>query len=67
MVPWHAIMIPQFIIIKQIGLYNSHGSLILTQAFSAFGVFLLRQGMMSIPKEMDDSAKIDGCNPPRMY
>lgn len=67
MVPWHAIMIPQFIIIKQSGLYNSHASLILTQAFSAFGVFLLRQGMMSIPRELDDSAKIDGCNPPRMF
>ena len=61
------IMIPQFMIIKQSGLYNSHGALILTQAFSAFGVFLLRQGMLTIPKELDDSAKIDGCNPPGMF
>lgn len=67
MVPWHAIMIPQFMIIKQSGLYNTHGSLILTQAFSAFGVFLLRQGMLTIPRELDDSAKIDGCSPPGMF
>ena len=67
MVPWHAIMIPQFIIVKNLGLYNSHWALILTQAFSAFGVFLLRQNMLTIPKELDESAKIDGCSIPRLY
>jgi multiple sugar transport system permease protein len=66
MVPWHAIMIPQFIIVKQMGLYDKHMSLILTQAFSAFGVFLLRQNMLTIPKELDESAKIDGCSIPRL-
>ncbi len=42
MVPWHAIMIPQFLIIKTLGLNDSHWSLILINIFSAFGVFLLR-------------------------
>lgn len=67
MVPWHAIMIPQFIMIKKMGLYDSHMALILTQAFSAFGVFLLRQNMLTIPKELDESAKIDGCSIFRLY
>ena len=67
MVPWHAIMVPQFIIVKNLGLYNSHWALIFTQAFSAFGVFLLRQNMLTIPRELDESAKIDGCGVPRLY
>jgi len=49
MVPWHAIMIPQFIIVKNLGLFNTHLALILLQGFSAFGVFILRQSMLAIP------------------
>ncbi|NLJ16384.1 MAG: carbohydrate ABC transporter permease [Clostridiales bacterium] len=67
MVPWHAIMIPQFVIIKSMGLYDNHLSLILLQSFSAFGVFLLRQYMLSIPKELDEAARIDGCGHLRIY
>ena len=60
MVPWHAIMIPQFIVVKAFGMYNTHLSLIVLQAFSAFGVFLLRQNMLSIPDSLHEAAKIDG-------
>ena len=63
MVPWHAIMIPQFLVIQNLHLYNTHWSLILTGAFSAFGVFLLRQNMMSIPDSLIEAAKIDGAGP----
>lgn len=62
MIPWHAIMIPQFIIVKNMGLYDTHLSLILLTAFNAFGVFLLRQNMLSIPSELSEAAKIDGCS-----
>ena len=62
MVPWHAIMIPQFIVNKTLGLYNTPWALILMNLFSAFGVFLLRQFMMSIPDELSEAARIDGCN-----
>lgn len=62
MVPWHAIMIPQFIVVKSLDLYNTHESLILMQAFSAFGVFVLRQNMLSIPDSLHEAAKIDGCS-----
>lgn len=60
MVPWHAIMIPQFVIIQRLGLYNTHWALILTGAFTTFGVFLLRQNMMSIPDSLVEAARIDG-------
>ncbi|MDR2177920.1 MAG: carbohydrate ABC transporter permease [Treponema sp.] len=67
MVPWHAIMIPQFIIVKGMGMYNTHWSLIVLQAFSAFGVFLLRQNMISIPNSLSEAARIDGCSTFRIY
>lgn len=67
MVPWHAIMIPQFIIIKNLGLYDSHWSIILMNLFSAFGVFLLRQFMLGIPMELSEAARIDGCGELKIY
>jgi multiple sugar transport system permease protein len=67
MVPWHAIMIPQFLIIKFLGLNDSHWSLILINLFNAFGVFLLRQFMMSIPNDLSEAARIDGCGEFHIY
>lgn len=67
MVPWHAIMIPQFIIIKYLGLNDSHWSLILINLFSAFGVFLLRQFMLGIPEELSEAARMDGCGNFKIY
>ncbi len=67
MVPWHAIMIPQFIIIKNMGYYDSHWSIILMNLFSAFGVFLLRQFMLGIPMELSEAARIDGCGELKIY
>ncbi len=67
MIPWYAIMIPQFVVIQKLGLYDNHLSLILTGAFSAFGVFLLRQNMITIPDSLNEAAKIDGCGPFQIY
>jgi multiple sugar transport system permease protein len=67
MVPWHAIMIPQFIIVKGLHLYDTHWALIALQAFSAFGVFLLRQNMIGIPNSLSEAARIDGCSTFRIY
>jgi multiple sugar transport system permease protein len=67
MIPWHAIMIPQFIIVKSMRMYNTHMALIALGAFSAFGVFLLRQNMISIPDSLHEAAKIDGCSAFRIY
>lgn len=53
-------LIPQFILIKNLGLSDSHWALILLQAFSPFGVFLLRQFYLTIPDELLELARIDG-------
>lgn len=67
MVPWTAIMIPQFALITKLGLNDTHLALILLQGFSAFGIFLLRQFFMSIPNELSEAAIIDGCGHLRIF
>lgn len=59
-VPFQVIMIPQFILMRNLGLVNNHLALILLQAFSPFGVFLMRQFYLSIPNELVEAARIDG-------
>ncbi|PNV63426.1 sugar ABC transporter ATP-binding protein [Clostridium sp. chh4-2] len=59
-VPWQVYMIPQFILVSKMGLNDTHLGLILMQAFSAFGVFLIRQFYISIPDELCEAARIDG-------
>lgn len=59
-VPWQSYMIPQFIMMRQLGLTDKLLSLILLQAFNAFGVFLLKQYYSSIPDSLCESARIDG-------
>lgn len=59
-VPWQVYMIPQYLMVQKFGLVDSHMSLIILQAFSAFGVFLMRQFYISIPNELSESARIDG-------
>lgn len=60
MVPYQVMMIPQFMLMKKIGLIDSHWALILLGAFSPFGVFLFRQFFMAIPDELSEAARIDG-------
>jgi multiple sugar transport system permease protein len=62
MVPFQVIMIPQFIIMRKLHLVDTHLALILVQAFSPFGVFLLKQFYTSIPNELLEAARIDGLN-----
>ena len=62
MIPWQTIMIPQFLIVNGIHLNDTHWGYILTQIFTPFGVFLLKQFFMGIPNEYTEAAKIDGCN-----
>lgn len=61
-VPWQAYMIPQYIMMQKMGLVNTRWSLILLQAFGAFGVFLMRQFYLTIPDEISEAARIDGLN-----
>ncbi|MEV6966194.1 carbohydrate ABC transporter permease [Hamadaea sp. NPDC051192] len=59
-VPWQAYMIPQYIMMQKAGLTNTFWSLILLQAFGAFGVFLMRQYYLTIPEELSEAARVDG-------
>jgi multiple sugar transport system permease protein len=62
MIPAQAIIIPQFIVIRNIGLYDTHAALILTGSFTAFGTFLIKQFFMTIPASYSEAAYIDGAN-----
>ena len=59
-VPWQVYMLPQFIMMRSFGLYDNLMSIVCLQAFSAFGVFLMRQFYQSIPTELCEAARIDG-------
>ena len=59
-VPWQAYMLPQFIMMRSFGLYDTPWAMIVLQSFSAFGVFLMRQFYQSIPTELCEAARIDG-------
>ena len=58
--PWQAYMIPQYIMMQKAGLTDTFLSLILLQAFGAFGVFLMRQYYLTIPDELCEAARVDG-------
>lgn len=60
MIPPQVTVVSQFIIMREIGLYNKHIGIILLLAFSVYGVFLLRQAMMAVPNSLSESATIDG-------
>ncbi len=62
MIPGVVLMIPNFRIMVGLGLIDSYAGLILPNAFSAFGTFLLRQFMMGVPGSLDEAARIDGAS-----
>lgn len=61
MLPVAALIFPNYITIKSMGLINSKLALMLPYAASAFGTFLLRQAFRTVPQELEDAARIDGC------
>ncbi len=61
LLPWHITMIPRFVLISNLGLYNSHWAIILpTLLGDAFFIFLLRQFFMTVPEELLEAGKLDG-------
>ncbi|WP_394173659.1 carbohydrate ABC transporter permease [Guptibacillus hwajinpoensis] len=67
MVPAQVTMTPQFILMKYLGWINTYEGLILPGMFNAFGTFLLRQFFISIPRELEEAAFIDGASHFRVY
>ncbi|NLY91986.1 MAG: carbohydrate ABC transporter permease, partial [Firmicutes bacterium] len=67
MVPYQVIMIPLFIEIFKLGLLDTYIGLILPRATSAFGIYLMRSFFISLPAELEESARIDGLNEFKIY
>lgn len=67
MVPYMVIMIPQFVIVRNLGLYDSLWAIYFIRAFNPFGTFLFRQFFMTLPSELSASARIDGASEFRIY
>jgi multiple sugar transport system permease protein len=65
--PMHAIIIPRFLIVKQLGWLDTYQGLIIPACFHAFGIFAFRQFFLSIPKELEDAALIDGASRLRIF
>ena len=61
MIPFQIIMIPLYILTIQLGLKNSFLGVIFPSAASAFGIFLLRQALAEVPKELEEAGRMDGC------
>ncbi|MBD2102945.1 carbohydrate ABC transporter permease [Leptolyngbya sp. FACHB-261] len=62
MIPFQITMIPLYILAVKLGLTNSYLGLILPYITSAFGIFLLRQAFLGVPKELEEAARMDGCS-----
>ncbi len=62
MIPGLVLLIPNYFIMFKLGLLDTYAGLILPAAFSAFGTFLLRQFMLTIPTSLDEAAEIDGAS-----
>jgi putative chitobiose transport system permease protein len=63
LIPFQVVMIPLYVLMVKVGLRNSLMALVLPQATTAFGIFLLRQSFLAVPKELEEAARIDGCTP----
>ncbi|MGV3617614.1 MAG: carbohydrate ABC transporter permease [Fimbriimonas sp.] len=66
-VPSQVTLIPVFLVVQRLGLFNSYAGLILPGVASAFGVFLLRQFFSSIPRELEEAAFLDGAGHLRTF
>ncbi|MDR3070233.1 MAG: carbohydrate ABC transporter permease [Propionibacteriaceae bacterium] len=67
MIPMQVLMVPLFVQMRDLGLVDSYLGVLLPGMAGAFGVFLLRQAMNSVPRELDEAARIDGAGHLRIF
>ncbi len=67
MIPGAVTMIPVFILLRYLGWIDTYKAMILPGIFTAYGTFMLRQFFLTMPKELEDAAKIDGCSYLRIF
>lgn len=66
MLPVHAIIVPNYLTVRSLGLLNTHLAMMLPFWASGYGTFVLRQAFRQIPQELEDAARIDGCSGVRL-
>lgn len=62
MIPVQIFIIPQYVMVSKLGITNTIWGLVFPGCVSAFGTFLLRQAYMSLPRDLEEAARLDGCN-----
>lgn len=69
LLPYHVLLIPQYVLFQKLDLINTYTPLLLGKylATDAFFVFLMLQFMRGLPRELDEAARLDGCGHPRIY
>lgn len=67
MIPVQLFIIPQYVMVSKLHLTNSIPGLVFPGIVSAFGTFLLRQAYMQLPKDLEEAARLDGCNIPQTF
>jgi multiple sugar transport system permease protein len=67
MVPDQVLIVPRFVIMRELGWFDTYQGLIVPLVFSSFGVFLLRQYFLGIPRDFHEAATLEGANPFQVY
>ena len=67
MIPVQIFIIPQYVMVSKLHLTNTVGGLVFPGIVSAFGTFLLRQAYMQLPRDLEEAARLDGCNIPQTF
>ena len=62
LIPFQVVMIPLYLLMVQLGLRNTLMALVIPQAATAFGLYLLRQSFLGVPTELEEAARMDGCS-----
>ena len=67
MVPGQIFIIPQYLMVSNMGMLNTIFALVFPGLVTAFGTFLLRQAYMGLPRDLEEAARLDGCNIPQTF
>ena len=67
MIPVHVTLVPQYIVTRNLGMINSLWAVILPGTADVFGIFLMRQYIQTLPTELEEASRIDGCSEPGVF
>lgn len=67
MIPFHVLLVPTFALLRTMNLLDTPWAIILPTVVSPFGIFLMRQFFLGIPRELSEAARVDGCSPWQIF